>query len=583
MNKNDDFYVRFFNFTATYLYMMYRGLLIIFLFLFSPLKCVKASTPLDWEKLDGILRAYRQKKDFGVFEAFNDPDQQMRSIQPIILKIVRAEQIAAEQDKRNTKSEQLFEEAYLLAEKTEQPALLIWAGTRIGFYYYTYSQPTKALPYFLAASKLLDQKTKPKLLEATDVLLKNSYYFGNIGDISKAIHYLEMALDITPVIDQEYATVLYSLGAHYLLQNKYSTAAQYFLAARNAASHTGNKIRYAKALGELGHIAFRINRLESAEKLFLKDIEVSKIVGDLRNTMYAQIKLSKIYIRQGQFDSAKNLLTEAERYAISKDYLKGFEQDIAFLRLNIAQQENDTVAELNLYRHLQKLEQYIAKTDGKSVTNRINIEVQKERIKWKLENQQVQLEKARLIKTALLLISFLLLIVVILIFILNRRKLKLQASDFEKKMMGFQLEKVVSEKKLHDTHNTLDSYRTYLEEKNNQIEKLESEILKIKNRKESQLRNQQGELEHLLESHLMTEDSWLKFKATFRAERRALFDALIQDFPGITESQLRIVLLQNLGLNKVEIANMLGVTVDAVKKSKQRLRKKYGENADHSA
>ena len=47
------------------------------------------------------------------------------------------------------------------------------------------------------------------------------------------------------------------------------------------------------------------------------------------------------------------------------------------------------------------------------------------------------------------------------------------------------------------------------------------------------------------------------------------------NFPNLTDSNLRIIFLQKLGLNNVETAQILGITTDAVKKAKQRLKKKY--------
>ena len=81
-------------------------------------------------------------------------------------------------------------------------------------------------------------------------------------------------------------------------------------------------------------------------------------------------------------------------------------------------------------------------------------------------------------------------------------------------------------------------------------------------------------LKSLLESHLMTDDNWFTFKNAFIREDYPTYKNLLEQFPGITESALRIELIQALGLNNAETARILGITVDAVKKSKQRLRKK---------
>ena len=52
------------------------------------------------------------------------------------------------------------------------------------------------------------------------------------------------------------------------------------------------------------------------------------------------------------------------------------------------------------------------------------------------------------------------------------------------------------------------------------------------------------------------------------------------NYPDMTDSNLRIVLLQNLGFSYSETASLLGITAEAVRKSKQRMKKKYGETND---
>ena len=47
------------------------------------------------------------------------------------------------------------------------------------------------------------------------------------------------------------------------------------------------------------------------------------------------------------------------------------------------------------------------------------------------------------------------------------------------------------------------------------------------------------------------------------------------NFPELTDANLRVIYLTQLGLSNSEIARILGVTIAAVKKAKQRLRLKY--------
>ena len=76
----------------------------------------------------------------------------------------------------------------------------------------------------------------------------------------------------------------------------------------------------------------------------------------------------------------------------------------------------------------------------------------------------------------------------------------------------------------------------------------------------------------------MTNDNWQKFKSAFQNEQKDFYNQLISDFPDFTESNLRIILLSKLGLSNEDVSSLLGVTIDAVKKAKQRLKKKIGSD-----
>lgn len=58
------------------------------------------------------------------------------------------------------------------------------------------------------------------------------------------------------------------------------------------------------------------------------------------------------------------------------------------------------------------------------------------------------------------------------------------------------------------------------------------------------------------------------------------YNTLIENFPELKESNLKIIMIQKLDFNNYKISNLLGVTIDAIKKSKQRLKKKLGDKHD---
>ena len=137
------------------------------------------------------------------------------------------------------------------------------------------------------------------------------------------------------------------------------------------------------------------------------------------------------------------------------------------------------------------------------------------------------------------------------------------------------MDKLNSENKLIEAFLTLDTYKIYLSEKNIQIKALHKEINKIERSNEPQLESKKKQLNDLLISHLMTETNWNNFKNIFIYEQKEFYQKITDNLPNVTDSNLRIIFLNRLGLNNVEISRLVGTSPESVKKAKQRLKKKY--------
>lgn len=495
----------------------------------------------------------------------------------ILQKLFLGNMYREEADSLNAKSSKLYEEAATLASNSKNIPLQIWVYTQTGFYFYTYNQYETALPFFLKSSRLLDNTPDVDLIEGIEVLKRNAYFFGTILEHEKSIRYLTRALNLTNTRSKDYATLLNGIGSCYLDLNELSKAESYLLKAQKSALENKDTLRYAKVLGDLARIDIKRKNWEQAEKLLHQDISLSEQAGSERNTMFARLQLGKMYWEKSDIEKAYNTLQKVQQYARSKSYLKGFEYDATELLLRIAIHQKDSAEELLLRRSLDSLSKIINSTEGKEVISNVSLKTQKENILWELQAEKSKAEKATFFRLTWTIISFLLLLFVILIYLYNKRRLKLNNLEFEQKLLVFQYEKIQSEKKLIATNNTLESYKVYLTEKNHQIEKLEAVIQEDSNHKSKIIKKQTNALQQLLSSHLMTNENWQTFKQAFINEQPAYYDTLLKRFPELTESNLRLLLLHKASLNNQQIAQITGVTLDAVKKAKQRLRKKYGE------
>ena len=83
-------------------------------------------------------------------------------------------------------------------------------------------------------------------------------------------------------------------------------------------------------------------------------------------------------------------------------------------------------------------------------------------------------------------------------------------------------------------------------------------------------------MEAMVKAHIMTDTAWQEFKNLFDKVHASFFSLVKNQFQNLTETDMRTLALIKLRLNNREMAGMLGITIEGVKKAKQRFRKKIG-------
>ena len=325
----------------------------------------------------------------------------------------------------NPKSYSLYKEAVSKSLRSHTD-LAIWTNTQYGFYLYSHSLYKDALPYFLNASKLIDKSKHNLAIQHSDILKKNSFFFGIIEDYKKEAIYIKKGLKNVDKKSFDYGTLLNTLGRNYANTGNNILAEKYYNETLRVSKVNNDEVRYAKALGDLASLFEQDKNWKKAEEYLLKDIEISKENNGERNTMFAQIQLGNLYFKKSDYPKALEFLNPAEKYAKSKTNLKGFEEEIAKLKLAIAIKQNDDKTELQQRRKLDTLSLYVSKTDGEQVVNKINLETQKENIRLQSVAEKQKIEKQLLIRKIGLMISLVLLTITILLFIVYRRKVNQQ-------------------------------------------------------------------------------------------------------------------------------------------------------------
>lgn len=492
----------------------------------------------------------------------------------VVNKVLQAYAYSKNIDNVNDKSISLYLEALSEAEKINDENLLIYVNTQIGFFYYSFSEYIKAMPYFIKSSSLLNKNTVDNLIQPADVYRKNAYFFGSVNEHQKSIDYLLKALKFTPSNSELYPTFLNNIGSSYYKLGAVESAYSYFIKAKDVSLENNNLIRYAKVLGDLALIHFDKKEYQQSKVLLQKDIEISQQNGADKNTMYAQILLSKVYIGTSEFNKAKQTLTLASKYVSSKEYLKSYAYEIAQLNLLIALKTKNIALELEARRALDIFGADIVTKDGKEAVKLVGWETQKQQFYAKLEAEKDKVEKANL--KLWIVFGIVLFIIVLTFFVVRSIQLRFKNIEalYQKNILQYKINQLQSISKLDEYHLTLKSYHSYLSDQSKQMSLIENELNKLKANSVTKDQTKVF-LQEILDQQKMSGTNWMSLKNTFLKEENDYYNALLENFPDLSEINLRIVILNKMDLRPAEIAMVLNIKIDVVDDALQRLRKNF--------
>ncbi len=482
-------------------------------------------------------------------------------------------------DKETPKANDYFEKSIVLAKKHNLTSLEIFAKLNYAQYLYQFRNMPRSLPVVIDLTFLIEKTSENNIIYSDETYQFLGYYYMTIQQYKEAQIYLQKAINVT-YEHQKLSSLYDNVGIIYLKQNKKELAEKSFNKALKIATTYNDELRIGKIYGNLSQIYIDEMQVDKAIALLNEDVVLSKKHQAKQNTMFALIQLSKAYEAKQNIKKSDSLLHEAIKIAESKSYFKSSELEILILLKGIAMRTNDTINELKYRRKIELLKKDLSHTDGpESITN-TQYHAQLSAVNLQMENEKSKLKEINTNNKILILVLVFVLVLSTLTFININRKFKIEKTEHQNILLTAEIDKINSENKLKAAHHSIDSYFQYLNEKNQHIETLNKKINSLEKSSTFHKNEKINDLQKLLKSHLMTDENWFRFRKTFMEAYPDYFEYLTTQFEDLTESNLRLIILLKLGLNTKELQNILGISADAVKKAKQRLRKKLGDKYD---
>lgn len=493
-----------------------------------------------------------------------------------------------------------LEEMHQLAKQNSSFKWIARTEGLKGEYYIANRKPTQGLQHYRKQlsyfnSRSSDDKQRSKIFCTIGLA------FNELNKPDSALLYFGKALDICRTIDcgETYCAVLNNLGMTLFQIGNTKQSESYFEEAyscmlENGASKDLDNIIYnlfvlsivngkpniekqvdhllkndlisksntKKALLYLnvGGYYQRNSNWTEAKKYFMKADSIHHILGEQNPEVLHALGL--IYGKEKNYLKAKEYFQKIRKlfphynqaYDLFRDmartYMTAQEIDSAKFYYELALNESDSLRTKSISEAFERTQHHIDFIRKEAKIRDLTLQ---QKIREKDETQ------IRFIGISIIIVLLLLVIIVVLFFRKERSKRKLREALIERK------------------NERIKDFAEKVESRNKAIEEIEKKFASYRD-----MQDMQDQLkEDVIESLVLDGDKDV-FGYYFEDQHKGFYEAIKKIAPSMTNNDLRLCSLSRMRLSLKETAEILNISVDAVKSGRYRVRKKLDLSAEES-
>lgn len=480
--------------------------------------------------------------------------------------------------------------------------------------------------YLQIAEKLNSKHTNSKL--KAQFLLAKGNYFQNTGLYEQSLDFYHLAIDKFEKLNDlnSLAKCYNSLGLTYKKisgdENKVKEFSQKALEYERKAllyyEQSGDFQGLMQAYSNIGIILRDLKDFEGAEKEYLKGLtEAKKHKVDSYEVGILKANLSQIYLdHYKNHDKAISLLNEAlanykkngirtsmehayrnisYNYSGKKDYEKAIYY--AQKAVEIAIEVKDPHRQVNAYSSLH----HAQKLAGMYQESLENIEIAND-----IEDSLFSMEKSKMIaemntrfdtvkkdaeitvlsKTNQLnkwrmwaLFAGLMTVIFLVVSLVLKRKKDLLIHETAQVLE--RQKRKQTELKLEIKKKELTAKVLQLASKNEFLNSLEIEVSMLKQDVNENISKASNKISKMIRRDIDGERQWEQFSDEFSSIHQGFLNQLAEKYGTFSKTEVRLISLLKMNMNSKEIADIMGISPDGVKKARYRLRKKLAlEDSD---
>ncbi|MCB0806099.1 MAG: tetratricopeptide repeat protein [Bacteroidales bacterium] len=386
---------------------------------------------------------------------------------------------------------------------------------------------------------------------------------------------------------------LNNTGYIFLEENSYDSAYQYLSRALELSRKYDNKQMEILAGNNLGDLAIKRREYKKAEKYLTDALLLANQTNDKQKIALVARKMGELKIERMQFKSAMSYYDTAlivGKETASKSSLQNtyrslsdgwakmgnFEKSLAYYKLSDALK--DSIYNENKSRQMEEMEaRYNKEKQEKEIAiQKSNIEILSKDLE--LQNVRQSMLIGGLI--ALFLIGFF-----IVFMLVNRMKKNRRIREQEKlleveKLKNTELQRDNYEKELEIKKNELTSHALQIVQKNELLKTLKDQITQLEKKSNGSGNEGYRQLKYMINGSAQTDKEWNNFNRHFERVHQGFLKNLKNTYPVLTSNDLRLSAMLKLNLNSKEIAAIMNISPESVKKARYRLRRKLDLQAD---
>lgn len=416
----------------------------------------------------------------------------------------------------------------------------------------------RAVFFYLKALALRQQAGFENFSDNSNLLGRLAETCYQMEEYTQSIRYARESLDLfgNGQFSGRQFSVINIIGLSYQKLGQYDSAIHWHDKAFHQAVMQTDSAWMGIIKGNWGHTLLLQGKPKEALLLLWFDYNLALQYKDEPSAGNTLQRIARIYLAEGKTDSALLLAKKAQAYIsiVKRYYHAQYTMQAALTLSRIYEQKGDGMEAIQQYKIYNRIADSLALALRKSRFDVVQTQMAFEKtLMQKNELMQAQQYEKQLrfaMATGMLLLG-------IIGWLLYQRKMASNKKEAEILVQ----QKKLAEAETEAAKQQLEWFTNNLYEKNELIEKLRQQAMPF-------------QPEELIEQSILTEEDWLRFRAMFDKVYPDFFTRLTHLANEATQAEQRMAALIRLGIGNKQMATMLGVSADTVRKSKSRLRQR---------